>query len=130
MAKVLVVDDAKIMRMNVKKMLASLGHEVIAEAASGYEAIEQYKKFHKNIDLITMDITMPMDQGIEDGIEAVKHIVEFNPQVSIIMVTSHGEQSKVIQAIQNGASNYLLKPIKLDNLVDALDKLGIESNQG
>ncbi|RLA81843.1 MAG: two-component system response regulator [Epsilonproteobacteria bacterium] len=125
MARILVVDDAKIMRMNIKKMLTSLGHEVIAEAASGHEAIEQYKKYSEKIDLVTMDITMPMDQGIEDGIMAVKLIVEFDPSAKIIMVTSHGEQAKVIQAIQSGASNYLLKPIQMDKLTDALNKLGI-----
>ena len=125
MAKILVVDDAKIMRMNIKKMLTSLGHEVIAEAESGFDAIEQYKKFANDIDLTTMDITMPMHQGIEDGIAAVKGIVEFDPSAKIIMVTSHGEQAKVIQAIQSGASNYLLKPIQIDKLIDALDKLGI-----
>ena len=106
-------------------MLASLGHEVICEAASGFEAIEVYKKHQDEIELVTMDITMPMDQGIEDGIEAVKHIIAFDSNAKIIMVTSHGEQAKVIKAIQSGASNYLLKPIQLDKLTDALDKLGI-----
>ena len=125
MAKILVVDDAKIMRMNIKKMLTSLGHEVIAEAASGHEAIELYGKHADEIDLTTMDITMPMDQGIEDGIAAVEHIIEIDPTAKIIMVTSHGEQQKVIKAIQAGASNYLLKPIQMDKLTDALAKLSI-----
>jgi two-component system chemotaxis response regulator CheY len=125
MAKVLVVDDAKIMRMNIKKMLTSLGHEVIAEAASGFEAIEVFKKHADEIELTTMDITMPMDQGIEDGIAAVEGIIEIQPTAKIIMVTSHGEQQKVIKAIQAGASNYLLKPIQMDKLTDALDKLSI-----
>ena len=125
MAKVLVVDDAKIMRMNIKKMLTSLGHEVIAEAENGYTAIEMYKKYSGEVDLTTMDITMPMFQGVEDGIAAVKEIIAFDPSAKIIMVTSHGEQQKVIQAIQSGASNYLLKPIQMDKLTDALDKLGI-----
>ena len=125
MANVLVVDDAKIMRMNIKKMLNSLGHTVVAEAGSGHESIEQYKKNASDIDLVTMDITMPMDQGIEDGIAAVEHIIAFDATAKIIMVTSHGEQQKVIKAIQAGASNYLLKPIQMDKLTDALDKLGI-----
>ena len=126
MAKILVVDDAKIMRMNIKKMLISLGHEVIAEADSGFQAIEMYRKYGKDIELTTMDITMPMHQGIEDGIAAVKEIIAIDPSAKIIMVTSHGEQQKVIQAIQSGASNYLLKPIQMDKLTDALDKLGIK----
>ena len=125
MANVLVVDDAKIMRMNIKKMLNSLGHTIVGEAGSGYEAIEEYKKNADGIDLITMDITMPMDQGIEDGIAAVEQIISFDSNAKIVMVTSHGEQQKVIKAIQAGASNYLLKPIQMDKLTDALDKLGI-----
>ena len=125
MANVLVVDDAKIMRMNIKKMLNSLGHTIAGEAGSGYEAIEEYKKHADNIDLVTMDITMPMDQGVEDGIAAVEQIIAFDASAKIIMVTSHGEQQKVIKAIQAGASNYLLKPIQMDKLTDALDKLGI-----
>jgi two-component system chemotaxis response regulator CheY len=67
-----------------------------------------------------------MHQGIEDGIEAVKHIVRLDSSAKIIMVTSHGEQAKVIKAIQAGALNYLLKPIQIDKLTDALDKIGIK----
>ena len=125
MAKVLIVDDAKIMRMNISKMLKELNHTIVAEAASGYEAIEAYKKHEGEIDLVTMDITMPKDQGIEDGIAAVDHIIAFDPNAKIIMVTSHGEQQKVIKAVQKGASNYLLKPIQMDALKAALDKLGL-----
>jgi two-component system chemotaxis response regulator CheY len=107
-------------------MLLSLGHEIVAEAENGFEAIELYKKYEDEIDLITMDITMPMYKGIEDGIVAVKEIISFDPTAKIIMVTSHGEQSKVIQSIQSGASNYLLKPIQMDKLIDVLNKLNID----
>jgi len=123
MAKILIVDDAKIMRVNMKKMLFQLGHEIVGEAENGYEAIEMYKKFQDKIDLVTMDITMPMKNGIEDGITAVEEIMEINPTAKIVMVTSHGEQAKVIKAIQAGALNYLLKPIRMEKLVDALEKL-------
>ena len=125
MANILVVDDAKIMRINIKKMLTSLGHKVIAEAGSGYEAIEEYKKASSKIDIVTMDITMPMDQGIEDGIMAVKYIMDFDPNAKIVMVTSHGEQTKVINAIQAGAVNYLLKPIQLDKMENVLNNIEI-----
>jgi two-component system chemotaxis response regulator CheY len=109
--------------MNIKKMLTSLGHEVIAEAESGFEAIEMYRKHSNNIDLTTMDITMPMHQGIEDGIAAVKEIISFDPSAKIVMVTSHGEQQKVIGAIQSGAANYMLKPIKIEKLTETLNKV-------
>ena len=121
MAKILVVDDAKIMRMSIKNMLNDLGHKVIGEASSGYSAIEEYKRLKP--DIVTMDITMPQENDIADGIEAVKQIMAFDKNAKIVMITSHGEQEKVIKAIQSGASNYLLKPLKMDRLKEVLDKL-------
>ncbi len=123
MANVLIVDDAKIMRMNIRKMVEQLNHTVVGEASSGYEGIEQYKLLKP--DFVTMDITMPMEQGIHDGIEAVEHIMKFDSSAKIIMVTSHGEQDKVIKAIQNGASNYMLKPLKADKLAEILTKMSL-----
>lgn len=127
MAKVMVVDDAKVMRINLGKMLQKLGHEVVAEADSGNSAVMMYKKHHP--DFVTMDITMPFEtkvsefDQIKDGIDAVKKIRFEFPNAKIIMVTSHGEQDKVIKAIQNGASNYLLKPIQIDKLEEVINKL-------
>lgn len=121
MAKVLVVDDAKIMRANIKKMLDHLGHTVTGEAGDGLEAIEQYKLFKP--DLVTMDITMPPAGEVTDGIVSVQKIREFDPNAKIIMVTSHGEQDKVIRAIQAGASNYVLKPIKVEKLEEVIGKV-------
>ena len=122
MARVLIVDDAKIMQISISKIMRELKHDVVATASSGYTGIEQYK-IHKP-DFVTMDITMPQEQGIEDGIEAVKKIIEFDPKAKVIMITSHGEQEKVIKAIQNGASNYMLKPLQQDKLKDIIGKLG------
>ncbi|MCK5294652.1 MAG: response regulator [Arcobacteraceae bacterium] len=123
MANVLIVDDAKIMRITIRKILEQLGHTVVGEADSGYTAIEQYKT--KKPDFVTMDITMPAVQGIEDGIEAVKYIMEFDNSAKIIMITSHGEQDKVIRAIQSGASNYMLKPLQAEKLEEIICKLGL-----
>jgi two-component system chemotaxis response regulator CheY len=120
MAKVLVVDDAKIMRINIINMLDDLGHVVVAEATDGSMGVEMYKKHLP--DVVTMDITMPCENGIEDGIDAVKAIRKDFPEAKIIMITSHGEQDKVIKAIQYGASNYLLKPIKIEKLEEVLKK--------
>jgi len=126
MATALVVDDAKVMRINVKNMLEKLGHEVLGEAANGYLAIEAYKEHLP--DFVTMDITMPSDRNIADGIDAVKGIIDFHPAAKIIMVTSHGEQDKVIKAIQAGASNYLLKPIHLEKLEEVISKLNLDKS--
>jgi len=123
MAKVLIVDDAKIMRITIRKIIEGLGHTVIGEASSGYEGVEQYKLLKP--DFVTMDITMPAEQGITDGIEAVKEIMKIDKAAKIIMITSHGEQNKVIQAIQSGASNYILKPLQSEKLAEIISKLGV-----
>jgi two-component system chemotaxis response regulator CheY len=122
MAKVLIVDDAKIMQMSISKLMNELGHDVVSLAGSGYQGVAQYK-LHKP-DFVTMDITMPGEQGVEDGIEAVQHIIKFDKDAKIIMITSHGEQDKVIQAIQSGASNYMLKPLQKPKLQEIISKLG------
>jgi len=120
MARILVVDDAKMMRINIGNMLKKLGHEVVAEATDGYMAIQMYKKHLP--DLVTMDITMPAENGIEDGIDAVVAIKKEFSEAKIIMITSHGEQDKVIKAIQSDASNYLLKPIQVEKLQEIINK--------
>ncbi len=146
MARIMIVDDAKVMRINLGNMLKRLGHVVVAEADSGSDAVLLYKQ-HKP-DIVTMDITMPEEigldavqlykhdkaddtlgdttsgiSGIKDGIDAVKRIKLEFPDAKIIMVTSHGEQDKVIKAIQSGASNYLLKPIDIKKLEEVINKL-------
>ena len=127
MARVMIVDDAKVMRVHLGNMLKKLRHEIIAEAESGYAAVELYK--HHKPDFVTIDITIPFEPSthdfsqVKDGIEAVKQIKLEFPDAKIVMVSSHGEQDKVIRAIQNGASNYLLKPIDMNKLEEVLEKL-------
>ena len=125
MARVLIADDATVMRINVRKMLDKMGHEVVGEAVNGDDGVKKFAIHHP--DLVTMDITMPAINGIKDGIDAVEKIMEINDEVKIIMVTSHGEQDKVIRAIENGASNYILKPIKYEKLEEVISKLGLNT---
>jgi len=117
MLKVLIVDDSLIMRRNIRRMLETLGHQVIEEAKDGYEAIDFYRRLKP--DLITMDITMP-DM---DGITAVKEIKKVDKDAKIIMVTSHGQEDMVISAIRSGASGYLLKPISVIKLRESIGKV-------
>ncbi len=117
MLKVLVVDDSLIMRRNLAKMVEALGHKVIGEAKDGNEAIDLYRKLKP--DLVTMDITMPE----MDGITAVQGIKKIDKNLKIIMVTSHGQEEMVINAIRSGAGGYLLKPINLMKLRDAIRKV-------
>jgi len=122
MARVLVVDDARIMRISIKEILIKLGHTVVGEADNGYASIEGYKTCKP--DFVTMDITMPEVNGIKDGIDAVEKIKEYDKNAKVIMITSHGEEQKVRKAIKVGAKNYILKPINAPALEKIVTKLG------
>ncbi len=117
MLNILVVDDSLIMRRNIIKMIESLGHKVVGEAKDGQEAVEVYRKLKP--DLVTMDITMPR----MDGLGAVKELKKIDKNAKIIMVTSHGQEEMVIDAIRSGASGYLLKPVKINKLSDSIRKI-------
>lgn len=117
MLKIVVVDDSLIIRRNIARMLERMGHEIVAEAKNGKEAIACFTKHTP--DLVTMDITMP-DM---DGIEAVKGIKKRSDAAKIIMVTSHGQEEMVIGAIKAGASGYVLKPVTADKLTKAIKKI-------
>ena len=118
MLKTIVVDDTAMVRRTLKYFLEKeLGHMVVAEADNGNLGVEIFKAH--NPDLVTMDITMP-DM---DGITAVEKIIEINPDVKIIMITSYGQEEMVLKAIQAGASAYLVKPITADKLQDAIAKI-------
>jgi two-component system chemotaxis response regulator CheY len=114
--KVLIVDDAAFMRMMIKNILTKNGFEVVGEASNGAEAVELYKKLKP--DLVTMDITMPE----MDGIEALKKIKEIDPNAKVIMVSAMGQQQLVIEAIQAGAKDFIVKPFQPDRLLEAVNK--------
>lgn len=115
--RVLIVDDAVFMRMKLKDILEKNGYEVVAEAQNGAEAIEKYKI--EGPDLVTMDITMPE----MDGIEALKGIKAVNPQAKVIMCSAMGQQSMVMEAIQAGALDFIVKPFDTDRVIQSLNKI-------
>lgn len=115
--KVLVVDDAAFMRMMIKDILRKGGYEVIGEAEDGGKAVEKYKELHP--DLVTMDITMP-DM---DGITAVKEIKKLDPNALIIMCSAMGQQAMVIDAIQAGAKDFVVKPFQPERVLEAVRKV-------
>lgn len=115
--RVLVVDDAAFMRMMIKDILRKGGYEVVGEAEDGSKAIEKYKELMP--DLVTMDITMP-DM---DGISAVKEIRKVNPNALIIMCSAMGQQAMVIDAIQAGAKDFVVKPFQPDRVLEAIRKV-------
>ena len=114
--RVLVVDDAVFMRMMIKDILEKNGFEVAAEASNGIEAVEAYKE--KKPDITTMDITMPE----MNGIEAVKSIRKIDSDARIIMCSAMGQQSLVMEAIQAGARDFVVKPFQAERVLDALHK--------
>ena len=117
MAEVMVVDDAAFMRMNLKNILENSGHRVVEEAENGEEAINKYKATRP--ELVTMDITMPE----MDGIEALNNILDYDPEARVVMCSAMGQQSMVIQAIEAGAKDFIVKPFKKDRIEKAVDKI-------
>lgn len=114
--RILIVDDAAFMRMMIKDILTKNGFEVIGEAQDGAQAIEKYKEL--NPDLVTMDITMPE----MDGITALKEIKQVNADAKIIMCSAMGQQAMVIDAIQAGAKDFIVKPFQADRVIEAIQK--------
>ncbi|MFC4101743.1 response regulator [Paenibacillus xanthanilyticus] len=116
MAKILVVDDAAFMRLMLKDILTKGGHEVVGEAENGLVAIERYNNLKP--DLVTMDITMPEMEGID----AVKEIRKSDPSARIVMCSAMGQQMMVVQAIQAGAKDFIVKPFQPDRVLDSVKK--------
>lgn len=114
---ILIVDDAAFMRMMIKDVLTKNGFNVIGEAEDGVKAIERYKELQPGLTI--MDITMPE----MDGIQAVKEIKKFNPDARIIMCSAMGQQAMVIEAIQAGAKDFIVKPFQADRIIEAVKKV-------
>lgn len=114
--RILIVDDAAFMRMMIKDILVKNGFEVVGEAENGAIAIEKWKEHRP--DLTTMDITMPE----LDGINAVRAIRQVDPNARIVMCSAMGQQAMVIDAIQAGAKDFIVKPFQPDRVLEAVRK--------
>ncbi|HWO74391.1 MAG TPA: response regulator [Bacillus sp. (in: firmicutes)] len=116
MAKILIVDDAKFMRMTLGNIFQEAGHTIVGDAQNGKEAIDQYIAVKP--DLVTMDITMPE----MDGIEAVKKIKEIDPKAKIIMCSAIGQSRLVLEAIEAGAVDFIVKPFEKERVIEAVER--------
>ncbi len=116
--RVLITDDTAFMRMTLRNVLEKNGYEIAAEAEDGLQAIEKYKATKP--DLVTMDITMPN----MDGITAIKKIMEIDPEAKIIVVSAMGQKALVIEALNSGARDFIVKPFQPDRALEALQKVG------
>ena len=115
--RILIVDDAAFMRMMIKDILTKNGYEIVGEAENGLRAIEKYKELIP--DLVIMDITMPE----VDGIQAVREIKKINSDAKIIMCSAMGQQAMVIESIQAGAKDFIVKPFQAERVVEAVKKV-------
>lgn len=117
MAKIMICDDAAFMRMMIKDILTKNGYEIAAEAENGAVAVERYTEAKP--DLVLMDITMP-DM---DGIQALKKIRELDPSANVVMCSAMGQQAMVIEAIQSGAKDFIVKPFQAERVIEAVRKV-------
>ncbi len=115
--KVLIADDAIFMRTMIRDILEKNGFEVVGEAGTGKEAVEKFQRLKP--DLITMDIVMP-EMG---GIEAVKAIVKTDPNAKILMCSAMGQKALVIEAIQAGAKDFVVKPFQPSAVIEAISRI-------
>ena len=117
MAKVMICDDAAFMRMMIKDILSKNGYEIAAEAENGQKAVDKYPEVKP--DLVLMDITMPE----MDGIQALKKIKEIDAGANVIMCSAMGQQAMVIEAIQSGAKDFIVKPFQPERVLEAVKKV-------
>ena len=114
---VLICDDAAFMRMIIKNVLTKGGYNVVGEAENGAKAVEKYKELSP--DLVLMDITMPE----MDGIQALKEIKKIDPNAKVIMCSAMGQQAMVVESIQAGAKDFIVKPFQEDRVLEAVKKV-------
>ena len=113
---ILICDDAAFMRMMIKDILTKNGYEVVGEAANGAEGVEKYGLLKP--DLVMMDITMPE----MNGIDALKKIKENDSNANVIMCSAMGQQAMVIESIQAGAKDFIVKPFQVERVIEAVQK--------
>ncbi len=114
---VLVCDDAIFMRTMIADILSSAGYEVVGEAETGAQAVQKYRQLKP--DLVTMDIVMP-DMG---GIDAVREICKTDPDAKILMCSAMGQQALVVEAIQAGAKDFVVKPFQPSRVLEAVQRV-------
>ena len=114
--RVLVVDDSMFVTKQIGQILSSEGFDVVATAGDGEEGLEKYKELYPNVDLVTMDITMPK----MDGVTALEKIIEFDKQACVIMISALGKQELVKKSLMIGAKNYIVKPLDRKKVLERI----------
>ncbi|MFQ5962930.1 MAG: response regulator [Candidatus Scalinduaceae bacterium] len=117
MKRVLIVDDASVVRLMMKKILNQGDFTVVGEAANGREAFEKYKELRP--DVVTMDMVMPE----ADGIQATKDITAFDTNAKVVIVSGIDQKKMLMQAIKAGASSYIVKPFEHERVISTLNEV-------
>lgn len=117
--RVLVVDDSMFVAKQIGQILTSEGYEVVATAGDGEQGVEKYKELFPNVDLVTMDITMPK----MDGITALEHIMNFDKNAKVIMISALGKQDLVKKSLLLGAKNYIVKPLDRKKVLERINQV-------
>jgi len=114
--KILVVDDSLFVTKQISQILTSEGFEIAGTVTDGQEAIDKYKELYPNVDLVTMDITMPN----MDGVTALQHIREFDENATVVMISALGKQELVKKSLMLGARNYIVKPLDRKKVLERI----------
>lgn len=114
--RVMIVDDSMFVAKQIGQILTSEGYEVIATAADGKEGVDKYKELAPNVDLVTMDITMPR----MDGITALEQIMTFDKNAKVVMVSALGKEELVKKSLLLGAKNYIIKPLDRKKVLERI----------
>lgn len=114
---VLIADDLKFIKLVLRDLVEKAGFRVVGEASNGEEAIELYQD--KRPDVVLMDITMPK----VDGLTAMKEILKIDPEAKIIVCSALGQQSLIVQALQMGARDFIVKPFREERVVASIKKI-------
>ena len=114
--RVMIVDDSMFVAKQLGQILTSEGYDVVTTACDGKEGLEKYKELHPNIDLVTMDITMPK----MDGITALEQIMAFDKSARVVMVSALGKEELVKKSLLLGARNYIIKPLDRKKVLERI----------
>ena len=114
--RVLVVDDSMFVAKQLTQILSSDGYEIVATAQNGKEGVDKYKELCPNVDLVTMDITMPR----MDGITALEQIIAFDKNAKVVMVSALGKEELVKKSLLSGAKNYIVKPLDRKKVLERI----------
>jgi two-component system chemotaxis response regulator CheY len=120
--RILIADDALFMRNMLREIFVKAGFQVVGEAVNGVEAVERYHELRP--DLVTMDIVMPL----KSGIEALQQITREDPDARVVMCSALGQEALVIEAVQAGARDFIVKPFKEERVLDVVRR--VTRNQG